>query len=232
MNTLGNRIRDARTILDLSQKALADRAGVSQALITKLETGGAVSTGRLVQLAIALNVRPEWLVSGEEPRRWGQPKLQSIDGTHPSKEAPYQDAPFSNQYTLVPRYAVHASAGVGNEIIQEDVLDRLAFKQDWLHKRGLSPESLGIIYAVGDSMQPTFSDGDVLLLDLNQKRAQDGKIFVLRSEEYLYVKRLQILPGRIQIVSDNPKYQPFEVTSDDADLWSIIGQVVWVGRDL
>ncbi|ABK45268.1 putative phage repressor [Magnetococcus marinus MC-1] len=235
MDTLGHRLKDARLALGLSQKKLADKAGVSQGLIHKLETGFYEGTGQIVPIAGALDVRPEWLHSGEQPRRWGNPQYKdlrensshsSADGSAPSGHT------TSEGYALIPIYSVHASAGLGEEVIQEDVLDHLAFQTSWLSQKGLDPCKLGVIQTQGDSMYPTFDDGDVLLLDMGQREVVDGKVFVLRSEEYLYVKRLQILPGRILIVSDNPKYQSVQVTREERELWKIVGRVVWVGREI
>ncbi|MEG3640697.1 XRE family transcriptional regulator [Magnetococcus sp. PR-3] len=235
MDTIGTRLRAARQELGVSQKKLADMCGVSQALIHKVESGGTDSTGKLVPIANVLNVRPEWLHSGEEPRRWGNPQYKDlksdVDPSNASGGVP-PDHATADGYALIPLYSVHASAGLGQQVIQEDILDHLAFKAGWLEKKGLDPRKLGMILAQGDSMFPTFNDGDVLLLDMGQREAVDGKVFVLRSDEHLFVKRLQILPGRIQIVSDNPKYSPVEVTSEQRELWEIVGRVVWVGHEL
>ena len=64
---IGDRIKQRRTELGLSQTKLARLAGVSQALITKLETGKSKSGGtlKILDFAKALQVNPEWLLSGE-----------------------------------------------------------------------------------------------------------------------------------------------------------------------
>ncbi|WP_085442535.1 XRE family transcriptional regulator [Magnetofaba australis] len=232
MSTFATRLREARTALKLSQMALAKRARVSQGLIHKLEHEGDGSTTRLLQIAEALNVRPEWLANGEEPRRWGSPKLMGADEAHLPKGAPQKTEPTAHGYTLIPRFSVEASAGSGNEILQEEVLDRLAFQTAWLEEKNLDPRFLGIIQAMGDSMTPTLCDGDTLLVSMNQRQAMDGRIFVLRSSTGLFVKRLRILPGKTQLISDNDKYPPYEISADQSDQWEIIGRVIWVGREL
>ena len=48
-------------------------------------------------------------------------------------------------------------------------------------------------------------------------------------DDSLYVKRLQILPGRkLKVKSDNLNYDPFEV-SLDTDNFHIVGKVIWAG---
>jgi transcriptional regulator with XRE-family HTH domain len=67
--TLAERLKEARTLRGLTQKALGDLVGVSQAAIQKIETGKANQTTKLVELANALMVKPEWLSSGVGPMR-------------------------------------------------------------------------------------------------------------------------------------------------------------------
>lgn len=63
--TLAERLKEARSLRGLTQKALADLVGVSQAAIQKIETGKASQTTKIVELANALMVKPEWLSSGK-----------------------------------------------------------------------------------------------------------------------------------------------------------------------
>ncbi|MDH8308060.1 helix-turn-helix transcriptional regulator, partial [Klebsiella pneumoniae] len=62
--TLAERLREARKAADMTQKTLGDAVGVSQAAIQKIETGRAAQTTKLLDIAKALRVRPEWLSSG------------------------------------------------------------------------------------------------------------------------------------------------------------------------
>lgn len=63
--TLAGRLKEARAARGLTQKALGDLVGVSQAAIQKIETGKASQTTKLVEIANALGVMPDWLSSGE-----------------------------------------------------------------------------------------------------------------------------------------------------------------------
>ncbi|MDE9435665.1 helix-turn-helix domain-containing protein [Xenorhabdus bovienii] len=62
--TLADRLKEAMADKGLTQSALAKKAGMAQSMIWKLLSGNAVKTGRLVDLAKALDVRPEWLSDG------------------------------------------------------------------------------------------------------------------------------------------------------------------------
>lgn len=61
---LADRLNQRMDELSLTQELLAKRAKVSQTAIHKLCTGKAKQTRKLVQIAKALSVNPEWLESG------------------------------------------------------------------------------------------------------------------------------------------------------------------------
>ncbi|MGV2290518.1 helix-turn-helix domain-containing protein [Trinickia sp. YCB016] len=65
LNTLAVRVRFARAKLRLTQAALAEKVGLSQPMIRKIEAGS--ETAKVVELAVALEVRPEWLATGTGP---------------------------------------------------------------------------------------------------------------------------------------------------------------------
>ena len=69
---------------------------------------------------------------------------------------------------LVPLYANGASMGSGTEELHEDVmLGHITLSGTWVQRyaRPTSAAALRFLHAYGDSMTPTFSDGDVLLVD-------------------------------------------------------------------
>lgn len=134
----------------------------------------------------------------------------------------------------VPRLAVGASAGPGALNEREAIVSHLAFSGDWLRRlSGSAAAELSLISVQGDSMVPSLSDGDDILVDRGDgaERLRDG-IYVLRRDDTLMVKRLAVHPvsRRVTIKSDNPAY-PDWPDCDPADL-ELIGRVVWIGRQL
>ena len=70
-------------------------------------------------------------------------------------------------------------------------MDHLAFKTDWIIKDiGADPNRLILINAVGDSMEPTVKEGDLLLIDHRQNQVVEDAIYVLRLNDRLIAKRL------------------------------------------
>ena len=132
----------------------------------------------------------------------------------------------------IPLLDVRASAGHGAMTELEARHARFGFDEKWLKQLSASrPASLSVIRVEGDSMEPTLSDGDEVMVDLSDtgQRLRDG-IYVIRSDDALVVKRVALGPqGRqISVVSDNQAYPSWH----DVDRRSIhiIGRVLWFGR--
>jgi hypothetical protein len=134
----------------------------------------------------------------------------------------------------VARLDVGASAGGGAEAASERALGRMGFEPAWLRRIGIADANLlSVIRVQGDSMMPTLSDGDEILVDRGDaaQRLRDG-IYVLRLEDALVVKRVAVNPAtrRLSIRSDNQAY-PGWPDCDPAQV-EVLGRVVWVGRRL
>ncbi|MHA2782565.1 helix-turn-helix domain-containing protein [Vibrio harveyi] len=65
--SFGERVRKARSLHNpkLNQYQLAERAGLKQSTISRIEKGDFQGSAKLVELASALNVSPIWLSTGE-----------------------------------------------------------------------------------------------------------------------------------------------------------------------
>lgn len=134
----------------------------------------------------------------------------------------------------VPFYHTFASAGFG--AVNSDVYlpdDYIGLSKQWLNLKGLHKTNLAFILADGDSMYPTIHSGDMLLIDRSRNMPKDGKIYVVRSGDQLWVKRVQGIIGGIRLISDNKDiYSAVDVFFDDGLDFEVIGQVVFVAHDL
>jgi len=141
------------------------------------------------------------------------------------------DAEFG-ELVPVARVPVRASAGPGAFPGEESSRPYFAFDPRWLKALTASPASkLSLIRVEGDSMAPTLSAGDDILVDLadGPERLRDG-IYVLRVDGALLVKRLAIHPvgRRVTVQSDNPAYG--DLPDCGLDEIECIGRVIWTGR--
>jgi phage repressor protein C with HTH and peptisase S24 domain len=124
----------------------------------------------------------------------------------------------------VRRLPLHASAGPGATVGEEDAIGSFRFSQRWLRDQGLQPDRLSAITVRGDSMEPTLRDGDEILVDATLRNRRDG-IHVVKLDGALVVKRLDTSrPGRVVLLSDNEVYPPIDCAHDEVE---VIGRVVW-----
>ncbi|WP_336800620.1 XRE family transcriptional regulator [Kaistia sp. MMO-174] len=137
-------------------------------------------------------------------------------------------------FVAVPRLQVRASAGRGR-IATIDLLEDgefIAFREDWMRRIGLNPKFAQALTAVGDSMEPTIRDGDLLLIDRSIDRVVDNGIYVAVVGGMVVVKRVQTrLDGSVVLKSDNrDRYDDEVVPAHDVPDLIIEGRVRWFGR--
>lgn len=155
--------------------------------------------------------------------------LINIDGNfHQSGKVDEED------YAYIPMYDVEVSAGNGAVAYgATEPAMHLAYRKDWLNSRGLFAKDLNCVVARGDSMEPTINSKDTLLVDTSKTNPRDGQIYVIRSSDVLWVKRIQRqIDGSLSLISDNPTYAPMQLNLDDHPDIQVIGQVVQISKDL
>lgn len=227
VSEIGERIKRLRG--DESLPSFAEKFGVHKNTITRYEKGESLpDAGFLQQVCTAYSVNPAWLLTGEEPMRRGEVPGEASRAVAEDREE--REILSADEYVLVPRYDVTASAGPGALVASEQVVDHLAFKREWIKRLGLEAGKLALITAKGDSMEPTVRDGYLLLVDLRQRQAHQDAIYILRFDSELIAKRLQrMFDGSVKIKSDNPAYDEQLVPVDQVAKLNIVGKVVWGG---
>lgn len=132
----------------------------------------------------------------------------------------------------IPMLENSASMGGGAELMSGDVIaGRLPLAQDWVnaHTSRAALPHLRFIHGVGDSMSPTFEDGDILLVDATQRdpASIDG-IYALRVDGRLFIKRVRQNVARLlEISSDNPAVKTVDVLDGGQEV-EVLGRVIWV----
>ncbi len=122
-----------------------------------------------------------------------QPTVRSVDG---GETAP------------VARLDLSYSMGPGRDL-DDSYIESEAFEFDIGFLRGMTitpPERLRIVDGIGDSMQPTLHDRDLLFVDVNQVNlnAQD-RIWAVWLFGLGAVKRLRAIDAdKVMVISDNP----------------------------
>lgn len=230
--TVGDRVRECRRSRRWSQAELAKRASVSQVTISHVENNMSDQSKFLPQLASALGVSSEYLLSGKEYIEKNKGSLEDFvvigGGTS-------GDIPSKEEYCLIPKFSVSGSCGSGSIIDNVDIKGGLVFSQSWIAAQGFNEDSLVVISAVGDSMYPTIENDQALLVDTNDKVIRSSKIYFLCIDGEHYIKRLINMITHWVVRSDNPdkqQYPDIEISSENMNLIQVEGRVVWRGGSL
>lgn len=127
-------------------------------------------------------------------------------------------------------WVLATSVGGGVVAYGERVTGRLKFRRTWLARHGLVARNCRVFGVVGESMEPTLVDGCSILVDHASRRRRLGRIYVVRSDEGLVVKRAgRDAAGVWQLVSDNPDKLTWPNRTWPPDV-GIVGEVKWTAR--
>lgn len=80
MKTLGDRVREARERIGMSQAELAERSGISQQSVAAVETNAVRRPRHLVEIARALGVAAQFLIDGASPAGTPQARMIAVVG--------------------------------------------------------------------------------------------------------------------------------------------------------
>lgn len=210
--TIGERIKQARTLRNMTRSSLSEAADIKYPTLAGIENGDQASSTRLHVIAKVLKVRPEWLETGKLP----------MEATDDQADEGWSDI-------LGVRQA--AALGDGAEADEYAETHKLKFRSASLARKKLKADQLAVIYGKGDSMYPTIKNGDAILIDTADTMPQHNKLFVVTYERGLFAKRLLKLGGRWFIGSDNkndPKWE-FPQAVDETKGFEIHGRVRWIG---
>lgn len=201
----------------MTQKTLGDAVGVSQAAIQKIETGRAAQTTKLLDIAKALRVRPEWLSSGTGAMR--------DDGEDDKKPSHMNHDVFRVDILDL---AVSAGPGIVNQEFVE-ILHSVEYAQAEARHMfdGRKAENIRIINVRGDSMSGTIEPGDLLFVDISVKSFDGDGIYAFLYDETAHVKRLQKMKDKLLVISDNKIYAPWDpIEKDEMNRVFVFGKVI------
>ena len=230
---------------------LARNAGIAQPSAARWISGQSdPQMSNLVRLADAAKVSLEWLATGKGEPFPAQPQEMSLADNiartdklvrqlaaqkHKDKQpessgvCDAQGNPVDiDDFVFIPYYDVRLSAGTGVWVDDEQPVNTLAFRAEWLQTFVTSQfDRLSVVKVSGDSMDDVLKNNDTILIDHTQNEVRDG-LYALRIGNEVFVKRIQRLPNKLLVISANAAYPPFELSADDD--YAIIGKVAWLGR--
>lgn len=212
-NEINVRIAEALDSTGLLDAKIADELNVSKATISQWRNGliRGLRADSAEKLEALTGYASKWIVSGtgEKFVSGGVIKSDSIQ---------------------IPLLATSASMGTGEDHYILDSIGSISLKPTFVSEN-LNPitsvSNLRFIHAYGDSMEPTFFSGDILLIDAGIKTPDIDGIYVLEAHNRLFIKRVsQNMSGEFIITSDNSKIKTVDILNGGHEV-TIHGRVLW-----
>lgn len=237
METVGARVKAARDKAGMSQARLAAAVGVDQGTISNIERNITANSPHLVRIAAALGVDALWLSSGKGDMEPVGARRANASFEAAAEAAPEHSLLQASEDTLEIR-VLDQAASMGYGAQRQDFVDTIdvvRINKLWLRQNltFTNFDNLALITGLGDSMESTFSDGDVLLVDRGVNDLKLDAVYVLGLGDEVYIKRIQRRPdGTFLMISDNPKYPPYPI--NEADNFQVLARVLlaWNARRL
>lgn len=221
---VGERIKKRRKELGYNADYLAEHTGLSRSTIFRYEKGEIekISSEVLAKFAKVLSTSPEKLMGWQEDQVIGQlvevSKSLSIDQQKEvlqfaQRKLEQIQQKASKEIVFTPstkRPVLYEVKGVS------EVAAGLGFAYDdadyytvWTDEKPPIHDIATMIS--GDSMEPEFSNGEMLYLRDRQKTSFKGELAVVVLEDRTYFKKVFLKGRKLQLFSLNPLYEPIEI---------------------
>ena len=216
MLQLYKNIKNRRTELHLTQSELADKMGYAdKSMIAKIEKGLVdLPQSKILSFAEALETTPSYLMG------WETLDDEEIgDVFHKNMQ---KTMPLQKKHSVLINVLGRVAAGIPIEAV-EDVIDTEEISEV-LAKTG----DFFALQIHGDSMEPRMCEGDVVIVR-QQNDAESGDIVIaMVNGDDATCKRLRKYRDGIELVSNNPSYEPMFFSNEEiiSKPVKIIGKVV------
>jgi len=196
-----------------SQRKLALLLGIKGSAISQAKKRKVIPRAWITEISEKMNLTPKWIKTGN-----GEKYFDRIDDNN-------------HGFEVVPKVEARLSAGDGSFVVDQKIAEYYSFQKLWLRKKGI-PKNMVLMDIVGNSMEPELKDGDTVLVDRSKNEILAGAIYAVGVEDTVLIKRVEKLPDKLVLISDNEKYSPTYITGDDINRVRILGKVIWICREI
>lgn len=191
-----------KTVLGIQlDKELSEVLGGSRSLVSVMKNRGTPPYEECVAMAIEKNISLDWLILGR-----GEKEVAGDAAAAP-----------------VPPHLVQLPfLDVEDVELRENESWYVA--RGWLGLHGLAADATVAVRVKGDAMEPSLSEGQIVLIDLEEQKADGVYLVQFGGAGAARFRRLQNLAdGSVRVSCDNPAYAPEVVPATARSQLKIIG---------
>lgn len=209
--------------------SVAAKLGISNQAVNNGLKKSTIPKTWIMTLASKYGISSDWLLYGKGEMKLNDSNEENIQLSDSSKKIV---STFNEDFVLIPLVEACLSAGGGSFETGGNVTKEYAFRKDFILNKG-NPANMVLMRVSGDSMEPEVYNNDMVLIDQSRTNILAGKIYAISFEDCIYLKRVDMIPKKIILKSENPAYSPIEIpiSEDMENLFKVIGMVLWVGRE-
>ena len=196
-----------------SQRELASLLGVKDSAISQAKKRKIIPRAWITEISEKMNLTPKWIKTGNGEKYFDKPD----DSNH--------------SFEIVPKVKARLYAGDGSFDVDQKIAEYYSFQKLWLRKKG-NPKNMVLMDIVGNSMEPELKDGDTVLVDRSKSEILAGAIYAIGVEDTVLIKRVEKLPDKLVLISDNEKYSPTYISGDDINRVRILGKIILICREI
>lgn len=202
MDTLKSRLKFARKEREMTQEQLAERSGLTQPDISKIERGLILKPSGLLALARALRCNPDWLDTGDG--RWDV--IGAAIGWMEHDDVLTSGPDLKGTVPLI------SEVQAGN---WKEAIDNLhPGEGERIHTTYRVRKHTYALRVTNDSMEPKFPDGAIIIVE-PEEHAQPGKFVVVRRGDGKATLKQLVQDGDTLFLKPlNPRYPIMEITPD------------------
>ncbi|MDE1480670.1 helix-turn-helix domain-containing protein [Xenorhabdus bovienii] len=191
--TLADRLKEAMKERRHTQSSLAEEAGMAQSMIWKLISGKATKTGKIVDIAKVLRVRPEWLSDGSGDKYQSDSSdVITMSSNYPMFVKIYEEEHETDEVFTVP-------------VLSESLTDFDAYR------------AYRITQNTGCAEAP---EGTLIVVDRLEKAANDDLVYARIGENYSVYR--YVIGGSINFLSVDDSRVPLIPVSPNVEIVGVI----------
>lgn len=232
----GERIEAALQEMQWGPKELEQQTGVADSTISALTRRGSDRSNYKESIIKGFppdQISHEWLRNGTGSMK---PMVVGMSGSllnRSGQQLTRIELENNPDYPSIRRVKLKANAGVSGYSVdysEQDDGPPIVFRADWFKMKGFTPEKLFAVRVTGQSMQPKFSAGDIIVVNTEDTQPKDGLIYLVSYEGEFTVKRMVRDAGEWWLSSDNPDQRRYPRKACNGDT-TVIGKVVYHQTD-
>ena len=212
----GNRIKELRSSLDLSQQDFSQKLGMKPQALSRYEKEKVSPSVEIVKrLTDMFSINANWLLTGKGEMFLKDSTPAKTDNTDDIEVNFYED--------------VAASAGYGTTNY-DTAPTRIPLSTLFLKTLGITnPNNIEVIKVYGDSMEPDFHNGEYIVVEkiTELSQAKNGNTVIANLDGDIYIKKILKEPfkNKVTLVSTNKFYDPIVIQNEELNNLDLVAVV-------